>query len=174
MNIKKITLITFIFFFLPSNIFANSEIRYLDLKLIMNNSNAGKNILKKLNKENTINNNFFKKNEEIFKNDEQRLVKQKNIINKIDFENQLRILEKKIKQYNIIKNNKIKSLSEKRIKARSELYKVINPILVKYSEKNNISMIFKKENLIIGKSNSDITQDILKEINNQISKIDIN
>ena len=174
MNIKKITLITFIFFFLPSNIFANSEIRYLDLKLIMNNSNAGKNILKKLNKENTINNNFFKKNEEIFKNDEQRLVKQKNIINKIDFENQLRILEKKIKKYNIIKNNKIKSLSEKRIKARSELYKVINPILVKYSEKNNISMIFKKENLIIGKSNSDITQDILKEINNQISKIDIN
>ena len=91
MNIKKITLITFIFFFLLSNIFANSEIRYLDLKLIMNNSNAGKNILKKLNKENTINNNFFKKNEEIFKNDEQRLVKQKNIINKIDFENQLRI-----------------------------------------------------------------------------------
>ena len=50
----------------------------------------------------------------------------------------------------------------------NNLLKLINPILTKYSNKNKISIILQKKNLIIGKSELDITDEIIKIINNEI------
>ena len=45
--------------------------------------------------------------------------------------------------------------------------------LIKYSDENEISLILKKKDLIIGKSNLDITGEIIKLINDQIKEIEI-
>ena len=48
----------------------------------------------------------------------------------------------------------------------------INKILTKYAADNAISLVIQKKNIIIGKSELDITDEILKEFNNQIKSID--
>ena len=48
----------------------------------------------------------------------------------------------------------------------------INKILTKYAADNSISLVIQKKNIIIGKSNLDITAQILKEFNNKVKSID--
>ena len=67
----------------------------------------------------------------------------------------------------IIKLNKLKDESAKLI------LKNINEIISEYSTKNSISMIVEKKSIIIGKSELNITNDILDLLNKKIKKIDL-
>ena len=49
----------------------------------------------------------------------------------------------------------------------------IKPILSEYSEKNSISIIIDKKNVIIGKTTLDISEDILKIVDKKIGKIEL-
>ena len=55
-----------------------------------------------------------------------------------------------------------------------EASKTLKPILSEYSEKNSISMVLQKQNVVIGKKELDITKDIIIILNEKIKKIDIN
>ena len=50
----------------------------------------------------------------------------------------------------------------------------MNPILAKYAEKNNISIIIGKQNIIMGKTELDITSEILALVNKEIKPFKIN
>ena len=58
--------------------------------------------------------------------------------------------------------------------ATSELISLIRLILAEYANDNSISIIFQKKNIIIGKTELDITEDILKILNANHKKIAIN
>ena len=45
------------------------------------------------------------------------------------------------------------------------IIKTLNSTLEAYSKKHSISMIFKKENILIGKNSLDVTKDILELFN---------
>tara|TARA_B100001250_G_scaffold185384_1_gene159435 strand:- start:2063 stop:2341 length:279 start_codon:yes stop_codon:yes gene_type:complete len=83
-------------------------------------------------------------------------------------------LKNKANKYRNERNKDINSFNKKKIDATNKLLNTINPILVEYSDKNSISMIFQKKNIIIGKSNLDITNEILKIVDSKINKIKIN
>jgi outer membrane protein len=55
----------------------------------------------------------------------------------------------------------------------SKIFQEINPILTEYSKKNSISMIVQKKYIVVGKSELNITQDILDQLNNKIKKIEL-
>jgi Skp family chaperone for outer membrane proteins len=140
----------------------------------MNKSIAGMNILDKLKSENKTNQNNFKKKEEAFKKEESDLIKQKNVLQQIDFEKKVLNLREKISNYNKDKSKIIAKFKKKQLNAQSELYKAINSILVKYADENSISIILKKESIIIGQSDLDISQEILDRLNTQVKNININ
>ena len=72
-----------IFYILFNNVALSQEnIYYVDMDSIMNNSLAGKSIIKQLEKENKSFSNSFKKTEENLKKDETKLISQKNILEK--------------------------------------------------------------------------------------------
>ena len=48
----------------------------------------------------------------------------------------------------------------------------INKILAEYAAANSISLVIQKKNIIIGKTELDITEQIMKEFNNQVKSID--
>ena len=60
------------------------------------------------------------------------------------------------------------------LEAQNKLIKTLNPILADYSKKNSISMIIQKKNIIIGKSELEITDDILKILDQSLNNIDLN
>ena len=66
-----------------------------------------------------------------------------------------------------IKLNKLKDESAKLI------LKNINEIISEYSTKNSISMIVEKKSIIIGKSELNITNDILDLLNKKIKNIEL-
>ena len=162
-------------FFLNFNLLkANELISYVDMDLLMNSSEAGKSITSQLtaiHKKTTVE---LKKIEEELKKEESNLIKQKNVISNEEFEKKLSLLrnkssgyQKKIKKFN-------DSINKKRLGATSELVSLIQPILAEYANNNSISIIFQKKNIIIGKTELDITEDILKILNANHKKIAIN
>ena len=50
---------------------------------------------------------------------------------------------------------------------------MLQPILAEYSNKENISLIIQKNNILLGKSNLDITNSILEILDQKKKKIDL-
>ena len=63
----------------------------------------------------------------------------------------------------------VKNINELKKKELNNLYKKINPIIQSYMDENNIKILLDVKNIIIGKSDLNITDDIIKEINKKLN-----
>ena len=137
-------------------------------------SKSGKSITTQLEKLHKNNITIFKQKEEELKNKETSIVSQKNVFSKEEFEKKINLLRKEANEYRIKRRDLINSLTKKRVDAQNKLIKTINPILADYSKKNSISMIIQKKNIIIGKSELEITDVILEMLDKSLKTIDLN
>jgi outer membrane protein len=170
------------FFFILSlilftfNISKASEINivYIDTDKILNQSYAGKEVKKKLDIINKRNISNFKKIEEQLVEEEKKISQQKNILSEVELEKKIKELQIKAVQFNNdVKNNK-NDLIKKNNDATKQILDILNPILSDYASKNSISIILQKNHIVIGKANLDITNEILKIINEKIKNIKLN
>ena len=170
---KLFRLLIFIFLLLLFNTSKiNAEqIVYINMEKIMKQSKAGKHIIDKISKSNEKNINKFKKIEEDLKKQEQDLISKKNVISQNEFQTKLDNLKKKISEYRSKRQNIIQESTKKRVQASAEFSQKIKPILGDYAAKNNISIIVQKKNIIMGKKELDITDDVLKIVDEKITKI---
>ena len=165
--------IIFIIFYSSSS-YSENLIVFLDMDKIMLKSKAGKSITVELEKIHKNNITTFKQKEEELKNKETSIVSQKNVLSNEEFEKKINSLRKEANEYRIKRRDLINSLTEKRVEAQNKLIKTLNPILADYSKKNSISMIIQKKNIIIGKSELEITDDILEILDKSLKTIDLN
>ena len=172
-SINLIYIFLILFLFLSSNLRADTIV-YIDIDKILQNSKAGKLVIKKLNKTNEENIKKFKKIEEDIKKEEKDLVAKKNVLSTEEFEKKLRELNNKINDYRETRRNAIDSVTKNRIAATADFAQKIKPILTDYAKENNIDMIIQKKNIIMGKSELDITKIILDIVDKEISKLKIN
>ena len=137
----------FIFFFLLffNKSLADQKIVYLDVNFLLSKSQAGIYINNELKKINDKNIEEFKKIENSLKSEEEKLLKQKNILKPNEFNDKANELREKYKSYQILKNTKNNDLKKIRDNSGSQILKVINEILAEYSSKNKISLIVKKK-----------------------------
>ena len=162
-------------FFLNFNLLkANELISYVDMDLLMNSSEPGKSITSQLTAIHKKTTTELKKIEEELKKEESDLIKQKNVISNEEFEKKLSLLRNKASDYQKQRKKFNDSINKKRLDATSELVNLIQPILAEYANNNSISIIFQKKNIIIGKTELDITEDVLKILNENHKKIVIN
>ena len=63
---------------------------------------------------------------------------------------------------------------KKKIDATSKLLKEITPILADYSKKNKISIILKKKDILLGRTDLEITNEIIDIVNSKVKKINLN
>lgn len=162
-------------FFLNFNLLkANELISYVDMDLLMNSSEPGKSITSQLTAIHKKTTTELKKIEEELKKEESDLIKQKNVISNEEFEKKLSLLRNKASDYQKQRKKFNDSINKKRLDATSELVSLIQPILAEYANNNSISIIFQKKNIIIGKTELDITEDVLKILNENHKKIVIN
>jgi len=173
MKIKALLLIIFFIFFSKVSISQENKTVYLDLNMIMENSNAGKSINSQLETNHKKNIANFQKLEEELKNEEIKIISQKTVISKEDFEKKIINLRDKANKYRKERNDSINNLNNQRLNATQKMITLIRPILSEYSDNNSISLIIQKRNIIIGKTSLDITDDILKIIDKKIEKISL-
>jgi len=139
----------------------------------MNNSIAGKSITSQLENNHKKNISKFKNIEEELKKEEAEIISQKNVITKEEFEKKIIDLRDKANKFRKERNNNINNLNNQRLEATSKMITLVRPILSEFSDKNSISLIIDKKNIIIGKTILDITDDILKIVDEKIGKIQL-
>ena len=152
---------------------AEQKIVFVDMDKLVSVSKPGSSIFNQLKDINQKNLNFLKEEEKRFKEIEKKLIAQKNIISEADFENKIKELKSEVNSYNQNRSNMIEKFNKLKVDNTNKLLKLINPILAKFSNDNEISIILQKKNLIIGKSELDITDEIIKIINNEITDFKI-
>ena len=153
--------------------FCNEKIQFIDMDRVISTSNSGVSIIEQLNKLNKENILFFNKEEKVLKEKEVKLISQKNIISEADFNNKVNELKIEINAYNQKKNKMINIFKKLKVDNTNKISKSINEILVEYSKDNSISFILQKKNLIIGKTELDITDKIIKIVNKKVLKFKI-
>jgi len=172
-QIKSLLLLIFFIFFSKISLSEEYKVVYVDLNMIMNNSIAGKSISSQLEANHKKNILKFEKIEEELKNEEAKIISQKNVISKEEFEKKIIDLRNKANKFRKERNNNINNLNNQRLEATAKMITLIRPILSEYSDKNSISLIVDKKYIIIGKTVLDITDDILKIVDEKIGKIKI-
>ena len=158
---------------LTNTAFSEENITFINMDKVILSSKPGSSILEQLNKLNKENLKFFEKEEKILKDKEVKLISQKNIISETDFIKNLDQLKIEINNYNQNKKKILDNINMLKVDNTNKLLKLINPILVKFSEDNAISFILQKKNLVIGKSELDITDRIIKIVNTEIKEFKI-
>ena len=166
----KIFFFIFIFFFNFINL--NADIVYIDINLILNKSEVGKSLNTYLK---SINDEYLNKHSEI----EARLVKtdkelvvQQNIINADEYEKRLKKLSNDIQKYQLEKKTAQDYLKKIKINNTKKIFEFLNPIITNYVETNSISLVMPKKNIIVGKKNLDITDEIIKLLNDRVKSLD--
>jgi Skp family chaperone for outer membrane proteins len=170
---KKTFLIIFLFVFNISNVFSDSSY-FIDFNQILNKSKAGISAQENLKKKFENESNKFKKQEVELKKNENNLISQKKLITNEEYKKKVQSLRKKVAELQKNKNKSLQSISESRRDARQNLLKVVNPIIKKYMEENNIRMIVEKQSVIMGDASLEITSQILAILNKELTSIKIN
>ena len=165
--------ILFFFLFLNNQAFSEQKIAFIDMDRVISSSKSGSSILKQLTDLNNKNLKFLKNEEKKFQEKETKLISQKNIISETDFENKVNELKSEIKNYNQTRTKMLKDFSKLKIENTNNLLKLINPILVKFSDDKEIAIILQKKNLVVAKTQLDITDEIIKIINAEVKEFKI-
>ena len=168
---RLIVISTVLFSFIFTS--ANSDISFIDMDKVLNSTNVGSSFIKQIIKIEKVNSAEFKKKAEELKDKEAKIIAQKNILDSDEFNKKVSNLRSQITDYNLNRQKILKSINKKKIDNTKELLKLINPLLIKYSEDNSISIILQKKDIIVGKNNLDITNDVIEIIDKNISEFKI-
>ena len=147
---------------------------YIDMEKVFNESLAGKSLINQLEIIHKENLKEFEKIEKDLKNKEDSILSQKNIISEDEYDKKVFLLKKEIDSYKNIRKEKINFVSKKKVDGTKKLLKEINPILADFSKKKDISVIMRKKDIVIAKTNLDITNEIIELVNSKVKEINLN
>ena len=99
---------------------------------------------------------------------------QQNILSEDEFAKKINLLKSKVNDYKKNRKIKIDSVSKKKVEATTKFFEILNPILANYSKENSISIILRQKDIVIAKSELDITNKIIELVNLKINKISLN
>ena len=160
-----------IIFFLLSTLHTYAQIVYIDINYILNISEVGKSLnshIKKIRDENIIS---YKEKEDQFIKKEKELLAQKNILKKEEFDEKFKILSNEISTYNSEKKSSLNNLNKIKLDNTKKILEILNPIITNYVDNNSISLVMPKKNIIVGKKNLDITDEIVKLLNDKVQSL---
>ena len=178
---KKLIIIITLFIMQLNFVSANTNIAVIDMDKIVNTTKTGTSILNQLNKiydEILID---LKKQEEKLKDKEIKLISQKNILSKSDFDINIKNFKVEIEKYNENRKKTITNFNIKKEKNINRFLQMAKKILAEYSNSKSISMVFQKKDLVIARTSMETSKQvmiftgiiltlIIRAINNKSSK----
>ena len=125
-------------------------------------------MLSKINEIDNSNVTILKSFENELKKTENELKLKKNIISDNEFDKEINKLKIKVNNYNKEKDIMVKNLKETNDKELNIFFEKINSIIQNYMKDNSIQILFNSKNIIMGNKKSDLTEELIKEINSKI------
>ena len=168
----KFFLIKLIFFFSFSGLaLSNENIRFININYIINNSEVGKNLNKLIDDKSkqikTELNKLSKKLEE----DKNKIVTQKNVLKKAEFEELIKNYDDKLKKFNETRKKKTTEFNQFRLNSKKKIIDTLNPIITNFLKKESIQILLQKDKIIFGDDKLDITEEILNIFNKKHKKL---
>ena len=158
---------TYFFFLITVNSYSVEKIVYLDLDFLLANSNKGKEIILNLEIINKENIKILKEKKNLLNNEEKKLLQQKNILTTEIYSEKLKNLKNKIKNFNDEKNTIAINFKNQREEKINNFLKIVDKILSEYVKKNSIDIVLNKKDILMGKNNYNITNEIMQIINSE-------
>ena len=169
----KFFVITF-FVLICTNVIAdNSQIRFINLKVVLNESKAGKGAQDFLKETAEKNVTQFKKDEDSLKKKEADLIAKKNVLSKEEYKKMADALRKEVQNYQRNRDEKLRTLSKHRSEARAKLIDAIKPILENYTKENNISIVFNSKDVLYANPELDVTKKVIEILNKKLPSLNL-
>ena len=165
---KKLFFVVLFIFIGISNSYSDQKIAFIDLDFVVENTNAGREILNELNSLNNQNIKNLKLKEDELKKKENEIKKKQNIISEIEFDKEVKILKENIKIFRNEKNQMVSNFNKQKNQKIKSLFDQMNPIIQNYMDQNSIDILLDRKNVYIGNIGSDITKNVIDEINKNI------
>ena len=165
---SKIITINFFFFFFIGTSYANQKIAFIDIDYLIKNSIVGKRVLEKIDIQNKKNINQLEKKNKSLIELELEIKNKKNILSETDFNNEVLSFRKKVQLFTNEKNDIVKKFNNLKKKEIEDTFELFNPIISLYMKENSINIMLDTKNIFMGNVESNLTEDILKEINNKL------
>ena len=149
------------------------KIAFVEMDTIMEESLAGKSLIKQLTNINNDNKKYFdeyKKKLDLKKN---KINSQKNILSKDEYEKKVLALNSDFESFKKEGRNKINFIESKRDEAMKKILSELKIILSEYSDKHKLTFIIDQKNIIIGMSDLNVTKEILELLNLKLKKISL-
>jgi Skp family chaperone for outer membrane proteins len=167
-------LIKIFIFLLITNAHSDDAIKYIDINYIIKNSKIGVTFNKILEKKNNDILKDLEKQKVALDNKKEIITAQKNILDEKNYLDLVKEFQNDVNKFNILQNEKNNEFNNFRVKANNELLRVINPIITEYLDKNSVSILLQKDNIIFGNKDLDITQPIIEILNSRKIELKIN
>ena len=169
MNYKNnLIYILIIFFSTISLSESNENIAYIDLDNIVKNTKAGKSIINKLKVSKDSALKKFEQKEKALKKVEEDINKQKNVLSKEELKKKISDFRKEISSFRNDREKLINDFNKKKIQEFEKFFQKITPIIGDYVKKENIDIVLDKKNIFLANKNNDISNEIIKLINEKI------
>ena len=152
-----------------SNSFAN-KIAYIDLDVVLKNSNVGKKIQIQLDSKKSEQLDKIKSEEIEIKQLEDEIRNKQNIISQEELKIEVAKLKKRVKEFNLYKNQIKKEFNKNKNEQIMNFFNKIDPLLRAYMKENSIDILLNNKNIIIGKDSLDITDKMINIINNNLKE----
>ena len=173
-NLIKILIVLLTFSIPMEKRLLASDVYFIDYSKVMNESTAGKKAQDYLKNLLNSSNKKFNDTAKKLKDEENKIISQKNALSKEEYKKKADALRKKVFELNKGRDKLIRDVAAKRKKAGDEMLKKLNPILGKYMEENNISVVIDKKNVLMGNKKFEITSQIIEILNKEFKSINLN
>jgi outer membrane protein len=149
---------------------SNSEekIAFINIDYVIQNSIIGKKMLTDINKLDKKNIDNLKKKNKILKELELSINNKKNVITEEAFNEEVFSFKQKVQKFTEEKNKVINEFNSFKKEKLENIFKKITPIINDYMEENSVTILLDSKNVFMGNKDSNITEDILKIINNEL------
>ena len=164
---RLILIITIFFTFINASI-SKENIAFVNVDYLIQNSNIGKKLLANINDKDKKNLDNLKEKNKILQDLESSIKKKKNVISDEAYNKEVIDFKKKFQEFSKEKNKIVKEFNVFKKKEIENIFKKINPIINNYMEENSVNLLFDSKNIFMGAKKLNLTEDILKKINNEL------
>ena len=148
-----------------------AETFYLDFKLILNQSDAGKKANQALKSQLDQGFKKLKDREKQLQKEEKEIIQQKKLLSPEEYKSKISSLRKKVSALQTKRNKLLDEVAKQRNKARTELLKNLNPIIKEYMKGKKIRLVLDKKSILLADENLDITKEITELLNKKLKSI---
>ena len=168
-NVNKNYVLIFFIFFNVTFAYSEEKIAFIDIDFLIQNSDIGKSALAKIKTEDEKNISILTKKTKELKDLENEIKNKQSILSPEAYENEVKLFKEKVNNYSNEKNTIVNSFNDFKKKEIDKIFKKITPIIKSYMDNNSVAILLDTKNIFMGKVNSNLTNEVLKEINKSLN-----